>query len=146
MVIRLSLASLPGYFLVHLYGAILTAFSKFKSFISILALSVLLNLILNLILIPSEGALGCAIAALISQTFAGITCYITATRNKQVPFDLKGMALYILYGLLLTLFFYGSAIFIKNVWFIILITIVIMSVVVLFKMKVIKSILGLVRR
>ena len=56
------------------------------------------------------------------------------------------MALYILYGLLLTLFFYGAAIFIKNVWFIILITIVIMSVVVLFKMKVIKSILGLVRR
>ena len=145
MVIQLSLASLPGYFLVHLYGAVLTAFSKFRSLIAILALSVFLNLILNLILIPSHGALGCAIAALISQSFAGITCYLIATRDNEVPMDLKGMGLYILYGLLLTLFFYVVSMFVNNVWFIILITTAIVFVIVLIKMKDIKRIFGLVR-
>jgi O-antigen/teichoic acid export membrane protein len=145
MVIQLSLASLPGYFLVHLYGAILTAFSKFKSFISILAIAVFLNIILNMLLIPYDGAYGCAIAAVISQYFAGIACYVVATKDQRLSSDSKGMALYVLYGLLLSLFFYVASLLIKNVWMIILLIFFIFIGIVLMRIKDVRKIVGLVR-
>jgi len=80
-VIQLCLAVLPAYFLTHIYGSVLTATNRLRIFISILAISVLINFLLNAILIPSKGAIGAGIAALASQYTCAFLCYSVVTKN-----------------------------------------------------------------
>jgi O-antigen/teichoic acid export membrane protein len=118
LVIRLCIATLPGYALVHIYGSLLTAALKFRQFITILLLSVFLNIGLNIVLIPAYGAEGCCIAALISQYFCGVTCFVVATKQFSISFDIRSMLVYLLTGTLLVGLFYFGMEVVRNVWFI----------------------------
>lgn len=118
LVIQLCMASFPAYCLVHVYGSVLTAAGKFQQFITILAISVSLNIILNVALIPSEGALGCCIAALVSQYFCGITTLISTTKTLNISYNFKSLFIYIVFALFLSLFFYFGRTILINVWLI----------------------------
>ena len=83
-VMQWCIASLPGYFLVHIYGSVLTATGRFRDFIMIMLVSVMLNIVLNLFLIPSYGALGCCYAAVASQYCCGILSSIVTIRRFKL--------------------------------------------------------------
>lgn len=130
-VMQLCIASFPAYCLVHVYGSVLTGAAKFKQFITILIFSVVLNIILNLILIPSKGALGCSIAALASQYVCGITTLVVSSKTLAISVNVKSIFIYLLSAVLLTTFFYFGKYAVINVW-IILIIAVLLSLLLLF--------------
>lgn len=117
-VIQLCIASYPAYCLVHVYGSVLTGAAKFKQFIMVLILSVILNIILNSILIPAQGAVGCCIAALVSQYFCGAATLLVATREVTISYHGKSLLVYVLFATLLTIFFYFGRNTFVNVWLI----------------------------
>lgn len=123
LVIQLCMAAFPGYCLVHVYGASLTAASKFKELITILALAVVLNIVLNIIFIPGYGAVGCCIAALVSQYICGITTCIVATKKLKIAYNVRSILFYLASAVLLSGLFYFGKSAVINVWIILAIAI-----------------------
>lgn len=72
--------------LIYIYGTLLTA-AKTLRFLNVLAFCcVLLNLILNLLLIPGHGIRGAAVATLITQSIFAIGCLFNSQRRlKALP-------------------------------------------------------------
>lgn len=116
LVMQLCIAAFPGYCLVHVYGSALTGAARLRQFIGILILSVALNTILNLAFIPTYGAKGCCIAALISQYFCGLTTLVVATKTLDVPYHGKSIFVYLLTAVLLVTFFWFGRYAVINVW------------------------------
>jgi O-antigen/teichoic acid export membrane protein len=69
----------------YLYGTLLTANHNLRQLNTLAALTVIINITLNLILIPRHQALGAAIASLVSQGFYGITQMILSVRLLKIP-------------------------------------------------------------
>jgi O-antigen/teichoic acid export membrane protein len=123
LVLQCTIAVLPAYYLVHVYGSILTATSRFRLFISILSVGAALNLVLNIWLIPLYGALGCSIAALASQYISGLLLLITAGKKAGIPYQPGSVLLYVLQLGVLSLLFYGGILADINVWIILAIAV-----------------------
>ncbi len=115
-VIRFCIASLPGYFLVHIYGSVLTATGKFKTFITILIICVCLNLSLNILFIPAYGALGCCYSAIASQYLCGLACMFITTRSFNLRLHYPSLLVYLLLAVLLLGFFYFANNWGINTW------------------------------
>jgi len=141
LIIQLCIASYPAYCLVHVYGSVLTAAGKFKQLITILAMSVLLNIILNVALIPSEGALGCCIAALVSQYFCGIGTLISSTKTLNISYNFKSLFIYVVFTLFLSLFFYFGRSVLINVWIILGIAVLVSLLLLISQLTVFKKML-----
>lgn len=83
---------------MYIFGTLLTANGSLRILNILASIALITNLVLNLILIPKYQALGAAYAAVITQTFIGITnCYF-AYKVLKITFDK------ILFIKLLTLF------------------------------------------
>jgi O-antigen/teichoic acid export membrane protein len=102
-VLTLCIAVLPAYYLVHLYGSLLTARGAFKTFTRIVLFSVALNLAANALLIGPYGAAGCCVAALVSQYVCGLLCAAVATRSCSIPVKRASIAGYLAAGVLVFL-------------------------------------------
>lgn len=124
-VIRLCIVSLPGYFLVHVYGSVLTATAQLNRFISILLISVALNTGLNLLLIPVYGASGACIAAIISEYFCGFATCVIASKRCRIAVNVRSVLVYLLSTALVTVLFYFGPVAITNVWIILVIAVLI---------------------
>lgn len=118
LVTQLCMAAFPAYCLVHVYGSVLTGASKFGQFITILLFTIGGNIILNIVLIPAYGALGCCISALVSQYFCGLTVMITTTKKLSISYNGRSLLVYVLSAILLTLLFYFGKHAVINVWII----------------------------
>jgi O-antigen/teichoic acid export membrane protein len=138
-VIRYCLATLPAYFLIHIYGSLLTATARFRPFIIIMVFAVILNLVLNFILIPSYGALGSCISALVTQYCAGLSCFFVASGKLKIPFYKRSLTLYLLVFLVFTGLFYISRVAIINVWLILAFTVLFTLVFLLTQVKYFKQ-------
>ncbi len=66
---------------VYVFGTLLTANGNMKWLIQIATVGVVLNLLLNYWLIPTQGALGCAVAALVTQLLVA-ALHLLAARAK----------------------------------------------------------------
>ncbi|MGV3657808.1 MAG: polysaccharide biosynthesis C-terminal domain-containing protein [Chitinophagaceae bacterium] len=95
-VLQACIAVLPAYLLLHVYGSALTAAAQLKPFIFLLAAAFALNLLLNILLIPKYGALGCCMAALVSQYAAALGCYVLASQRMQLSFGVGSFAVALL--------------------------------------------------
>ncbi|MER3470135.1 MAG: hypothetical protein C4330_02095 [Chitinophagaceae bacterium] len=115
-VLQLCLMALPGYFLVHIYGSLLTATNQLRTFIAITTLAVLLNIVLNLLLIRTYGAAGCCVAAIASQSFCGLACFIIGSKKTGIQLSLKTMFLYIISAIGLYFIFYWGKNAALNYW------------------------------
>ncbi len=71
----------------YIYGTLLTANHNLKHLNILAASIVLVNIVLNLILIPRYQALGAAISSLISQSLFAITQLILSVRLLKIPFN-----------------------------------------------------------
>lgn len=69
-----------GISIGYIFGTLLTANGSLRELNILAALSVLINIVLNLILIPRYYALGSAVASLITQSFTGIAQIVIAKR------------------------------------------------------------------
>lgn len=81
LVLQLTIPALFGYSLVQVYGTVLTATGRVMDFCLVILFALVLNLILNLVLIPMHGATGAAIAAIASHLLAGSITMAHAKRN-----------------------------------------------------------------
>jgi O-antigen/teichoic acid export membrane protein len=105
-VLQWGLAAMAGYSLVHIYGTALTATGRVINFCYIILAAVVINISLNILLIPSLGAKGTCYAALCSQLFSGIVTMIYAHQKIGTLIHFRSMLIYIFTGLLLVAFYY----------------------------------------
>ncbi len=82
---RLLMTALIPVSLIYIYSTILTAAGKMSLLAVITAAAMLLNLILNLILIPDMTITGSAIAALTTQSLVALLCIITVRKTMFNP-------------------------------------------------------------
>lgn len=108
-VIQYCIPVLIGYSLVAIYGTVLTATGHIRDFCMITFIAVLINIVLNLLLIPSWGAKGCCIAALLSQGFCGVATLLLVTKKLDIAIDYRSLLIYTMIASLLSgLFYYGN--------------------------------------
>lgn len=107
-ILQWCLPALIGYSLTQVYGTALTATGHITPFCYLVSLFLLLNIILNLILIPLYGAKGCCISALISQISGGITIAIYATKSLKLNPGYRSLLVYIFTAALVSGFLYVS--------------------------------------
>jgi len=74
----------------------MTAGGMIRSLGVITAAAMIINLILNLLLIPSLACTGAAVAALITQVFVAIVCTIVVHRKKVTLFNWRRVIPFIL--------------------------------------------------
>jgi O-antigen/teichoic acid export membrane protein len=108
LVIQWCLAVLPAYLLLHVYGSVLTALGQLNAFLRILTGAVVVNTLLNVILIPAWGAVGCCLAALVSQYGCAGVVYVVASRKNKIAVDVKGWGRLLAVGLVLGCLFYAG--------------------------------------
>lgn len=72
------------------------------------------TVILNVLLIPIMGYMGCAIAYLVSSVVMCVTCYILGEKHYPVPYDVPSALIYLFSGGLLI--YIASQIEISNLW------------------------------
>ena len=113
-IMKYCLPVLTGYSLVQVYGTVLTATGHIRTFCFIVAGALLINTALNLLWIPSMGALGSCCAALISHTTCGITCMLVARKKTGITLDTRSLILTILIGAILFSFLYFGNSIIPN--------------------------------
>ena len=104
-VLRLSLLSMSGYTLIQVYGTVLTATGHIRQFVNIIFFTVILNIILNVLLIPQLGAKASAIASIITQHLSGLYLLFLVSKQFNLPVNIRSVFLYIfsiaLYALIL---------------------------------------------
>jgi hypothetical protein len=78
----------------------MTATGSIVAFCYLNLAAVVINIILNLFLIPSYGAFGCCIAALCSQTFLAMATMVFVNNKLKISADARSLGIYLLNGLL----------------------------------------------
>lgn len=120
-VLQWCVPALIGYSLVQVYGTVMTATGHIVAFSYITLVSVIINVLINILLIPSLGAKGSCLAALISQLFCGVTTMVYTRRKLQVPVDNRSCLIYIFTGGLVCAFLYAAKSWPVSNWMIMLI-------------------------
>lgn len=116
-VMQWCLPSLIGYSLVQVYGTVMTATGHILSFCYITLVAVLINITLNVLLIPHWGARGSCFAALISQGFCGIAVMLYVWKKSAVVIHLRSLIIYIFTAALSSGFLYwGNGLGINPPW------------------------------
>ena len=118
-ILQWCLPALIGYSLVQVYGTLLTATGHITGFCYITTISVAINIITNLLLIPAMGAKGCCIAALVSQHFCGIVSMWYASEKSGITVDFRSLLIYFFIAILLVGFFYFTRDLSLNKWLLI---------------------------
>jgi O-antigen/teichoic acid export membrane protein len=116
-VLKLCIIALPAYMMIHIYGSLLTAAGAFSTFTRIVLIAVIVNIGINILLIPQHGAIACVYAAIISQYLLALLCYFFAVRELRIsaaskPFFLNA-AMAILFSIL---FYYLSEKQVSMIW------------------------------
>lgn len=105
-VLQWCIPALAGYSLVQIYGTVLTATGRILDFCYINIIAVLINVTLNLVLIPSMGAKGCCLAAVCSQLFTGILSMLYVKQKTQIDPHFRSVLIYIFTGVTLAGVYY----------------------------------------
>ncbi len=93
-VLEYCIPSLVGYTLVSVYGTVMTATGHIYPFCVITLGSVIINILLNVVLIPSQGAIGSCIAALISQLASGLATLYYTHKKLKVATGYRSLLIY----------------------------------------------------
>ena len=108
-ILQWCLPALIGYSLTHVYGTALTATGHIRSFCWIVFSAALLNIVLNVLLIPSFGARGCCIAALCSQLTGGMATMFVAKWKIGLDLHFRSVLVYIFTAVVLSVFLYAAS-------------------------------------
>ena len=111
-----TIPALIGYSLVQIYGTVLTATGNIKQFCIIIFATVVVNVILNLLLIPVYGAKGACWSAIVSQTLCGMATAVLCKARLHISFDLKTIIINILAATALSVIFFAGTKLSVNSW------------------------------
>ena len=89
ILLKILMISFFAISLTYIYGTLLTAAGKIAVFNKIVLAGVIVNLVLNLILIPRQGATGAAIATVFTQYLVLSGQYIAGLKYFGTGFDLN---------------------------------------------------------
>ena len=92
MVFRWLMVSFWAMSMSYIFGSMITASGKLKTFNMIFIVGIIINWSLNLWLIPQRGAEGAAIATLITQFFVFIGQFILAKSRFHLRYDILTVA------------------------------------------------------
>ncbi len=92
LLFALLMASFPAFCMMYVYSTLLTANGSMRLLISIAAVGVVLNICLNLWLIPLYQAVGAAISALITQTAVTVGFIVFSGKKLRLPFNARWIA------------------------------------------------------
>jgi O-antigen/teichoic acid export membrane protein len=98
-ILKWCLPALIGYAFTQVYGTVMTATGSIISFCYLNFTAVLINVIMNLFLIPRYGAMGCCISALCSQFFLGISTLVFVHQKLKTDVAAPSLILYVANGL-----------------------------------------------
>lgn len=118
-ILRWCLPALIGYSLTQVYGTALTATGNIRPFCYLVSISLIINLLLNLFLIPNYGAFGCCIAALVSQLIGGVIVMVYARRKLHLNADYRSILVYIFTAGILSGFLFAGRQWHIDKWYLI---------------------------
>jgi O-antigen/teichoic acid export membrane protein len=95
VVIRVLLICLPALALIQVHGTHLTATGHIKTFLRVSAFFALLNISLNMFIIPAYGAEGAAWTAVASQSAFALAVAYLASRRTGIRFPATDLLFYI---------------------------------------------------
>lgn len=108
-VLVLLIFGFVGASLTLVYGALLTAGKELKWLNRFAAITLLLNLILNLVLIPKYNAQGAAVATMTSQIFFGLVCLFVCVQKYNLHLTFTScIRPFLGVGLLALIIFWGK--------------------------------------
>ena len=108
--------SLLGSFSVYIFGTLLAAAAKLKALNVITALAAVLNIILNMVLIPEYGILGAAYSAIAANVFVALAEYHYIKTRLNLSIDQHTLIRLTLFIILLTSIGWGVKSFITISW------------------------------
>lgn len=92
LLFALLMASFPAFCMMYVYSTLLTANGSMRLLIKIAAVGVVLNIGLNLWLIPEHKAVGAAISGLVTQTAVTIGFIIFSGKTLRLPVNTRWIA------------------------------------------------------
>lgn len=104
-VLQWCLPVLIGYSLAQVYGTVLTATGHLGDLFMVTLTVLVINVLLNILLIPVMGAKGCCISALISQGFYGFMTMLYSKQKTGTRIHFRSLLIYTFTGSLLAGFF-----------------------------------------
>lgn len=108
---QLLMFTFIGMCVTLIYGTLLTANGNLKFLNRVSGVGIIANVIINAFLIPSYGAVGAAIATLITQSLVGVVQWYFVHQNFSIPFSLKWFLQLIAFCLVLSGGLYSLNIF-----------------------------------
>ena len=103
LVFSCLMTAVPGYTILYIYSTLLTAAGKLKTLHLISFLGIVVNVGLNLVLVPRYAALGAAVSAGITMSVLGICFIAAAHRHIALPHNPRWIAAQLSFGILLGL-------------------------------------------
>ncbi|HEY2720601.1 MAG TPA: polysaccharide biosynthesis C-terminal domain-containing protein [Chitinophagaceae bacterium] len=100
-ILQWCLPALIGYGLTQVYGTVMTATGNIATFSYFNFGAVVINIVMNLLLIPRYGAFGCCLSALCSQLFLGISTMLFVHYRLKTVLDTMSIVFYLLNGLII---------------------------------------------
>lgn len=98
-ILQWCLPALVGYAFTQVYGTVMTATGNIVPFCYLNFTAVLVNLVINLFLIPRYGAQACCVSALCSQLFLGISTMLFVHKKFKTAVGGQSLMLYAINGL-----------------------------------------------
>jgi len=97
-VFSLLMAAFPGYCIGYVYMTLITANGNLDALIRMALVAVVLNVGLNLALVPAYGAWGAALTCCITQTYLSVYNILLARKKLQLHTDWPWVARYLLFA------------------------------------------------
>jgi O-antigen/teichoic acid export membrane protein len=121
----------------YIFGTLLTANGNLRVLNILASTAVLINIVLNLILIPSHQAFGAAISSLVTQVFMALSQVIISIIKLRLISDYRYIVRLVVFVLLLFMFGYLAGRFMDS-WFQGAILLILSSLVLMFLTKLLK--------
>lgn len=116
-ILQWCLPALVGYAFVQVYGTVMTATGNIVPFCWLNIFAVVVNVVMNLMLIPRYGAFGCCVSALCSQVLLGAATLVFVHTKLQIAPGRSSLILYLVNGLLLCAALHVLLKLTINAWF-----------------------------
>jgi surface protein len=100
-VFALLMMAFPGYCIGYVYATLLTANGNIRPLVIVSLIAVLLNITLNLILLPIYGAIGAAFVCVLTQAFLSVVNILLAKKIIGMDTDFLWILKYVLFAIII---------------------------------------------
>ncbi|MEO6831513.1 MAG: oligosaccharide flippase family protein, partial [Chitinophagaceae bacterium] len=110
------MSCLPAYSLMYIYSTLLTANGELKTLNILAGSAVVINIGLNIFVIPRYGALGAAVVAMVTQWSIALATVIIASKENHLPKQPKWIFSLVSFLVILSMVGFGAQQYFQNKW------------------------------